>query len=71
MYILTCVNHANGDTARVMGSALQMVIDHLEATAERHGCEIKHLVSNGLGDIVKGDKVVGEWYVGYSPEVAA
>uniref|UniRef100_A0AAU8GR28 Gp84-like domain-containing protein n=1 Tax=Mycobacterium phage BabyBack TaxID=3158877 RepID=A0AAU8GR28_9CAUD len=63
MFELTVVKVGTDKSVTVKGSHRSMVIDHLEASAARHGLEVAHIRDNLQGDILKNGQIVAEWAV--------
>ncbi|AXH48856.1 hypothetical protein SEA_STEAMY_82 [Mycobacterium phage Steamy] len=62
MFTLTTTKVGSDHTGTVTGSHRAVVIDHLEASAARHGFEVFARSEDGTwGDICRDGMVVGEW----------
>ncbi|QDP44669.1 hypothetical protein SEA_NOTHINGSPECIAL_85 [Mycobacterium phage NothingSpecial] len=65
MYKLTVYKANSSHKGEVSGSHTSVVIDHLKASAARHGFEAPRHMHDGMpsGDLIKDGNVVGYWEV--------
>ncbi|QTF81513.1 hypothetical protein SEA_TARSUSIV_89 [Mycobacterium phage TarsusIV] len=65
MFKLTVYKAHSDHKAQVSGSHTAVVIDHLKASAGRHGFEVPRHMHDGMpsGDVIRDGEVVGYWEV--------
>ncbi|ACE80010.1 hypothetical protein Pukovnik_84 [Mycobacterium phage Pukovnik] len=63
MFELTVTKVGTDKSVTVKATHKAMLIDHLHASAARHGLEVKHIRDDLQGDILKDGQTVAEWAV--------
>lgn len=70
MFEITVLRLSDRKTVRVQASHQQMLVDHLAASAARHGFQVRNdhemswMIGYAVGDLLKGGNVVATWEIG-------